>query len=116
ELDIVEHGHAAKQRNVLKRAGKAHFGALRRVEPRDVLSVTADRPLLWLVEARDADEHRRLAGTIWPDQSGDRTRLNRKRHITYGLQAAEGQRQALHVKPRGLFHIRHRAAPPVAGQ
>ena len=39
ELDVVEHRHAAKERDILERARQADLGPRRRMQPSDVLTV-----------------------------------------------------------------------------
>src|SRR5215813_10651953 len=114
---IFQHGHALEQADVLKRARDAGpvrhqvvGHALEQKQPavpaRDaaraalgqdaellphagIAELQRDASLAWLVEAGDAVEHRRLAGTVRPDQCGDIAASGREREIVDGHQAAE---------------------------
>jgi hypothetical protein len=101
ELDVVEHRHAAKQRDVLEAAPQAHAGALRRGNARDVLALEPDAAARGPVEARDGVEQRGLARAVGPDHGGDGARLHIKADASQCLHAAEGQRYAVNLQQGG---------------
>ena len=51
--DVVEHGHPAKERNVLKRAGDPLCGSFVRVHVPPLLAAKHDRSLLRVIHAVD---------------------------------------------------------------
>src|SRR3989344_4810883 len=89
QLDVVEHRHAAKQRNVLKAAAQAQLGALRCGHAGDVLPLKADGPLAGPVEARDGVEQRGFARTVGADDGGDGAGLHVKAYAGQRLHATE---------------------------
>ncbi|MDT4866654.1 hypothetical protein FQZ97_1015200 [compost metagenome] len=115
ELDVVEHGHAAEQRDVLEAARQAQRGAFRRGQARDVLALEQHAALRGLVEAGDRVEQRCLARAVGADHRGDRAGRHAETHVGQRLDAAERERQRIHpqhgcgwrgeVVPYGL--VRH---------
>src|ERR1700737_5315473 len=63
--DIVEHRHAAEERDVLERAGDAEHGDLRWAGAGDVLALEDDRAGVGPVEPADHVEEGSLAGAVW---------------------------------------------------
>lgn len=76
ELDIVQHGHAAKQRNILECASESDLGACRWVQLADVLAGKLDRTRRGAIKTGNAVEQRRLAGAVRADHRRDRSRSN----------------------------------------
>jgi hypothetical protein len=56
EFDVVEHRHAAEQRDILKRAREPDLGPLRRMHRVDVVAAEQDFAGIRLVEAGNAIE------------------------------------------------------------
>jgi hypothetical protein len=94
--DVVERGHAAKQRDVLKRPGNAAIGRLMRAHIGARLALECDASLLRVVESVDDIEHRRLAGAIRPDNGPDFALADIERDVAHGFHAAKRKRHILH--------------------
>ena len=101
ELDVVEHRHAAKQRDILKAAPQSHLGALRCRHARDVLALEAHVAGAGSVETRNGIEERSLAGTVGPDDGRDGTRCHAEAHIAERTHAAKAQRDAVDLQQGG---------------
>jgi hypothetical protein len=54
-----------------------------------------------MIEAVDAVQHRRLSGSIRPDNCADLTFLNVERHISDGFDPAEEERDVLNAQEWG---------------
>ena len=89
EHDVVEHRHAGEQRDVLKRAGDAERGDLRRTQPGDVAALETDRATGRPVEAADHVEQRGLAGAVRTYDRQDLTATDSDRHVLHRGDAAE---------------------------
>ncbi|MNZ98705.1 hypothetical protein D3C78_1180020 [compost metagenome] len=101
ELDVVEHGHAAEQGDVLEAAAQAELGALRGRYLADVAALEQDAALVGAVKARDGVEQRSLARAVGADHGGDRSGLHGEADAIEGFHAAKGQRDAVNLKQRG---------------
>ena len=129
DQQILQHGHAGKQPDVLERAGDArllrdqkighaleqkkravgsHHAALaavgqgiERVPHRGIAALQRDAALGRLVEAGDAVEHGGLAGAVRPDQRGDGAALDVEGQIVDGDEAAEAHGQMLDAEHGG---------------
>ena len=97
QLDVVEHRHAAKQRDVLKRAREANPGALVRRQLGDVGAFEQHAAARRFVEAGDRVEQAGLAGAVRPDDGGDLTALRCERNVVERANAAEAQLQRINL-------------------
>ncbi|MCY1230951.1 hypothetical protein D9M72_433860 [compost metagenome] len=111
ELDVVQHGHAAEQRNVLEAAGQAKLGAFGRRHARDVAPQEADLPRRGLVETGNGVEQRGLAGAIGADDRGDGTGRHAKTHARQRLDSAERQGNPIHLQQGRLLGPIHHLSP-----
>src|SRR5712671_6059014 len=98
--DVVERAHAAKQRDVLERAGDA--AARRLIGPHRAARapLEGDAPVLRTVEAVDDVEHGRLAGAVRADDGADLALADVEGHVGERLDAAESERDALDRQQR----------------
>src|SRR4030095_665454 len=64
DLHVVEHGHAAKERDVLERARDPELGPLMRSEPADVAAVEEDPPAGGRVDTADAGVDAGVSGAL----------------------------------------------------
>jgi hypothetical protein len=112
ELDVVEHAHAAEQRDVLERAGEPQGGAIRRRHTRDVRAFIDDAALLRPIETGNGIEQRGLARAIGADKGSDGIRGDAQRHVAQRLHAAERQRDILHTQDRGGRRLLHLHSSP----
>ena len=87
--DVVEHGHAGEQRDVLERARDAECGDLRRARMGDVAAFEGDGAAGRAVEARDHVEQGGLAGAIRTDDRHDLAATDGHRHVLNRAHAAE---------------------------
>src|SRR5690606_31120535 len=60
-----------------------------------IVAAEPDRPAVWLVQAADAVEQRRLASTVGADQSSDRALVHPQRSAIEGRDAPERHREFL---------------------
>jgi hypothetical protein len=114
ELDVVEHRHAAEQRDVLEAAPQAQPRARRR-NARDVLALEPDAAARGPVKARDGVEQRGLARAVGPDHGRDRAGLHIEAHARQRLHAAEGERDAIDLQ-QGAAAGRRRGVSPSASR
>ncbi len=94
--NIVERRHAAEQRDILKRARDAAICRIVRAHLRAGLTLECDAPLLGLIEPVDDIEHRRLAGTVRPDNRANLAFMDIERNVADRFHAAERQRNVFH--------------------
>jgi len=94
EHQVVEHGEAAEECDVLKRARDTEGCDLTRPERRDLLPFKDDAPRIRPVEARDHVEERRLAGTVRPNYGKNAPARHLDRHVLHRRDAAELLRDA----------------------
>ena len=100
ELDVVEHGHAAEQGDVLEGACQPQFRPFGRMQFADVLTLEVDGAFLGLVEAGDGVEQRRLARAVGADDGRHRPRLHPEAHVGQRVDPPEGQRDVLQCENR----------------
>ena len=98
--DVVERSHAAKQRDVLERAGNAAARRLVGTHLGAQLALEGDAPLLWLIEAVDDVEHRRLACAVRPDDGADFAFADVKGDVAQRFDAAEPERNVFDRQDR----------------
>ena len=100
EHHVLAHAHAAKERQVLERAADAERGdAVRRcLEKRAPLE--GDPALAERVEARQAVEHRRLAGAVRADEADDVAAPHDERDAVERDDPAEAHRDVLDLEQR----------------
>ena len=118
EHDVVEHGHAGKQRDVLKRAGDAERGDAGRPGAGHVPAFEPDRAGVGLVEAADDVEQRGLAGAVRSDDRRQAAAAHRERDVLDRAHAAkmlghaaDGEQRVPVHRGRIAAHIaRHGAA------
>src|SRR5690606_3761038 len=96
QLDVVQDGHAAKQRNVLKAASQPQAGALRWRQTGDVAAFKKNRPREGSIETGDRIEKRGFTGPVRTDDGSDGAGLHLEPDAIQSLDAAESQRQTLH--------------------
>ena len=89
EHQVVEHGEAAEQGDVLERARHAERRDLARRPARDVAALEHDAAGIRLVEAGDHVEQRGLAGAVGADDREDAALGDVDRHAVDGGDAAE---------------------------
>src|SRR5262249_13807490 len=90
--DVVENRHMAGQREILKRTTDSGRGPASRLEGADVVSPVENRALGRPVAARDAIDHRGLAGAVGPDDRKQLALLDGEADVGQRLDAAELQR------------------------
>jgi hypothetical protein len=93
---VVEHAHAAEQRQVLERAADADLGDAMARHRQQRPAVEHDRAALAVVQAADAVEQRGLAGAVRPDQPDDAPGRDVERHAVERDDAAEAYPDLLH--------------------
>lgn len=98
QLDVVQHRHAAKQRNVLEAARQAQARAPGRRQSRDIPALEMDRALRGPIKTRDGIEQRGFAGAIGADDGGDRAGPDREAHVRQRLDPAKGERHPLNLQ------------------
>jgi hypothetical protein len=111
QLDVVQHRHAAEQRNVLEAARQAQPGAFGRRHARDVATLEADLPGCGAVEAGNGVEQRGLARAIGADDRGDGPGLHAKAHTGKRLDPAERQRDPIHLQQGRAVGLIHHLSP-----
>src|SRR5690606_3880420 len=98
QLDIVEHRHTAKQRNILEAAGQPQASAVRSVQASDFAALEEDRARTWPIKTGNRIDQGGLAGTVRANDRGDGPRLHIERDAIQSLDAAERQREVLHAQ------------------
>ena len=99
QLDVVEHGHAPEQGNVLEGSGQPHCGSLRWLDAaRQWLPLIVNRALLGFVEPGDAVEQRRLASAVRADNGGYGVLRHPETHVLQRLHTTKRQRQVTDFK------------------
>ena len=93
--NIVERRHAAKQRDILERAGDAVGRRFMRAHRLAHIALERDGPLLGMVEAVDDVQHRRFSGAIGPDDRANLAFSDIETDIAERLHATERQRNVL---------------------
>jgi ATPase subunit of ABC transporter with duplicated ATPase domains len=96
--EVVEHGRALDQTDLLKRPAHSHRAALVGAEVRHVLALEEHAACLRPVEAGDAVEARCLARTVGTDQPHDLELVHAEVDVGQRLQAAEADRRARDFK------------------
>ena len=69
-----------------------------RFSARDVLAVKDNRPGIRGMDSGDHVEERRLPRSVWADQSGDTSLLDRQRSVFNGVDAAEVLTEVLNIQ------------------
>src|SRR5579871_5485322 len=87
--DIVEYRHAAEQGEVLECAAYADIDDPVGRNLENAVAFKQDIAGAWRIEATEAVEQRRLARTIWPDQTEQLPRREIKRHAIERNDAAK---------------------------
>ena len=77
--DVLHHGHAPEQADVLEGAGHAQLGDLVGLEPFDPLALELDGAFFALVERGDRVEEGGLAGAVGADDADDLARARCRR-------------------------------------
>ena len=95
DLHVVEHGHAAEERDVLEGARDPQLGALVRPQARDVAAGEHDAAAGGRVDPADAIEDAGLAGAVRADDGEERAGLDGEAHPGQGGHAAEAQVQVV---------------------
>src|SRR5689334_19903340 len=104
--DVAPDGHAAEQGEVLEGAADAER---RHAMPRllqKLGTVEGDAAGFRLIEAAQAIEQRRLAGTVRTDQAANLPATHLERHIVQRHDAAEADRQTANRQQRRAIQIR----------
>ena len=96
---VLEQRHRREQRQVLERPGDAQLGdAVGRDRRAGRWPRNEHRPVGRLVDAADDVEHRRLAGTVRPDQAADLALVDREGQAVERHDATEADRDLLYVE------------------
>jgi hypothetical protein len=98
EQQVLDHGRAFEQLDVLECARDAVPGGVMARNARDVLPAQRDAAAFRAEDARDHVEHRGLAGAVRADDGKHLALLDRKAHVADGVEPAETQRNVLHRK------------------
>ena len=93
--DVVERRHALEQRDVLEGPRDALLGRLVRFHLAAPDPLVGDGALLRMIEAVDAVQHRRLAGTVGTDDGADLALGDVKADVGQCLYATERQADVL---------------------
>ena len=96
--DVLQYGHAGEQPHALQGAGDAQTSQLVRLEPLEPLAAPAQDALVGIDEPADDVEQGRLTGAVGADHPQHLTRLDEQRHGVQRRQAAEADRDAVHVE------------------
>src|SRR5262249_41369707 len=97
---VFEDGQRGKEREVLEGPRDAEPDDAMRRDSAQVVAVEGDASTRRLVDAADAIEQRRLAGTVGPDERADLTGVDRERQVDQGNDAAELDAYLLDVQQR----------------
>ena len=108
--EVLPHGGALDQPDILERAAHPQGGAFVDLGARDVAALEPDAALVGPVEAGDDVERRRLAGAVGPDDADDLPLAGPEAHVAGGLDAAEADGAAPHLK-----HGHRSPAPRLSG-
>ncbi|MNI33625.1 hypothetical protein D3C73_875840 [compost metagenome] len=111
ELDVVQHRHAAKQRDVLKAARQAQPGALGRRYAGDVPAFKSDLARGRFVETGYGVEQRGLARAVRADDRGDGAGRHAKPHAGQRLDAAKRQGNPIHLQQGSVLGLIHHLSP-----
>ena len=87
--DVLEHGHVAKQRQILKRAADADLGDPVRRLVEDGLALKLNVAMVRRVEPAEAIEQGGLAGAVRADQAQEHALGHVERHVVERDDAAE---------------------------
>ena len=93
QLDVVEHCHAAKQRNVLKTTRQTQRCALWCSQAIERLPGKTDAASAGAIKARNGVENRCFSSTVRTNHRSNGVRLNLETHALQGLDPAKRQRQ-----------------------
>src|SRR6185295_9100140 len=104
--DVVQHGHALEQRDVLEGARDPQSGGFVRIHVHELLLLEPDLSLLRVIDAVQHVEHRALAGAVRADDGAHFAAAHVEGHVLQRLDAAEGKRHALHRQ----HHLARRGA------
>src|ERR1700689_201769 len=99
---ILQHGHVVEQLQVLEGPPDAQTRHVARQECLDFPIFEAHHTFVQRQITADQIEHRGFAGTVWADQRGDGTWLNREAHVADSKQAAERARDAHYFQERTI--------------
>jgi hypothetical protein len=99
ERDVLEHGLVREQRVALE--DHAHVAAVRR-QVGDRLPVEDDAALARLLEARDHQQRRGLAGAALPQQRHELAGADVERQVVDGLEVAEALAEVLQGQRRAV--------------
>jgi hypothetical protein len=89
--DVVEHGHALEERDVLEGARDAQSRGLVRVHVGKFFLLELDLSLLRVINAVQDIEHRAFAGAVRADDGAHFLGAHVERHVLQRLDAAEGE-------------------------
>src|SRR6185295_12658121 len=95
---VIQHRHARKQSNVLKRARDAARGDLIRTQTVDALTVEVNRAGRRLVDAGEQVEDRGLARAVGTDETVDLALLHGHIQLVDGAQTAEANRRLISLQ------------------
>src|SRR5690625_1047842 len=87
--NVVEHAHAAEERDVLKGAGDAAPRDAMRLQVVDLSALEGDRPFLRRVESGDGVDEGGLARAVGADQAEDLALADARRDVLQGVHTAE---------------------------
>ncbi len=101
DQQILQYGLMLEELRVLKSPGNTAVGDVARAYAADIgaeerhPAVTFD-----VVQAADQVQHRRLAGTVGPDDAEDFAALDIERDVTHGVHAAEAETEPFGAEDR----------------
>src|SRR5262249_7686992 len=92
------HAHAGEGTRKLKGAGEAAINDLVRSEPVERAALEQHTAPVGANKSGQQIEHCRLAGSVRPQDAGNRARLQNERHVSDSMQATETLVQLLHFE------------------
>src|SRR6185295_19113190 len=95
ELEVLEHGKAIDELQVLESACEPHAGSGMRGQVGYVLAGKSDAAGIGAVKAADAVDERRFAGTVRANQRMHRAALDDKGNVAHRHDATVGFRHVL---------------------
>ena len=105
--DVLEHGQAREQGQVLEGPGDPELGDAVGGHLEELLVLEVDPAAGRLVDPRHDVEERRLAGAVGPDQAADLAPLDGEGELVEGHDAAEADAHVTHVENRQRLTIPH---------